>query len=123
MSPLELARWQWSDYARFHQDPTSLRLHILSVPVFWLSVLSLISWPWHHSVLATVLGLLALPVVLALQGLGHRRERHAPTPFTSPANAVARLMLEQLVTLPRFILSGQAVRLLRQARRNAHRTS
>ena len=123
MSPLELARWQWSDYAQFHQNPTSLRLHIISVPVFWLGVLGLASWPWHHSAMTMLLAVLAMPLVLALQGVGHRRERNTPKPFTSPANAVARLLLEQVVTLPRFVLSGQAARMLRQARHDIHRTS
>jgi hypothetical protein len=53
-------------------------------------------------------------VSLALQGRGHRQEQVPPEPFTSPANAISRLLLEQWVTFPRFVLSGGWLRALRQ---------
>lgn len=117
MNPIELARWQWRDYADFHQDRRSLLLHLVSVPLFWLGLLAIASWPWHRSGLGLVLGLLAMPAALALQAIGHRREAHPPKPFTSPVNALARLVTEQLVTFPRYALSGRMLDVLRRRAR------
>ena len=114
MSPIELVRWQWRDYAEFHQDRGSMVLHLVSVPLFWFGLLLLASWGGHQSKTLLVLGLLACPIALALQGIGHKREALPAKPFTSPTNAIARLVTEQLVTFPRYLLSGQALRVLSQ---------
>ena len=68
--------------------------------------------------LATVLmviGGIAMGTGLALQGKGHKLERVPPEPFTGPANAIARLLLEQWVTFPRFVLSGGWRRALKRS--------
>ncbi len=119
MGPVELVRWQWNDYALFHQDRTSLWLHLASVPLFWLGLLSVISWPWHRSWLAAALGLAIVPLVFAIQRAGHKREKNAAKPFTSPLNAIARLFTEQLVTFPRFVLSGRVLHALRSSERQS----
>ena len=121
MGPVELARWQWSDYASFHRDRVSLALHLITVPLFWLSLLAVASWPWHGSWLAFSLALVAVPAVFAAQGIGHKREALPPKPFTSPGNALARLVMEQLVTFPRFLISGQVFRRRQQGAADAAR--
>lgn len=117
MTPTELARWQWQDYDRYHRDRGNLLLHLVAVPLFWLGLGLLVAaaahrpgWPWAAA------GAVAMGLSLALQGRGHRREALPPVPFSSPANAVARLLVEQLVTYPRFVLSGGAFAALRAAR-------
>ena len=108
MNPIRLAAWQWADYDRFHQDRGNLIVHCVAVPLFWAGLVALIvaavqgSWPW------ALAGLVAAVVSLAAQGRGHRREANPPIPFSSPGNAVARLLVEQLVTFPRYLLSGRA---------------
>jgi hypothetical protein len=102
----ELARWQWQGYPRYHQSRANLLLHIVVIPAFVVAnatlVVGLICGSW------VVAGLAALAMVasVALQGAGHKREPVPPEPFTSPANAVSRLVLEQWITFPRFVLSG-----------------
>lgn len=49
---------------------------------------------------------------LAVQGRGHGREPVAAEPFTGPLNAIARIVLEQWLTFPRFVLSGAWMRAL-----------
>lgn len=44
-----------------------------------------------------------------------RSEPVFPEPFTSRSNAVARLLLEQWINFPRFVLSGKWLRALRQS--------
>jgi hypothetical protein len=59
-----------------------------------------------------VVGLVAMVVSVALQERGHGVEANPPEPFTSPAQAVARIFLEQWVTFPRFVLTGGWMRAL-----------
>ena len=54
-------------------------------------------------------GIVALAVVIvaaAAQGSGHKHEPNPPAPFRSPLDIVARLVVEQFITFPRFVLSG-----------------
>ena len=101
-----LLQWQYADYHAKHRQKLNLCLHIASVPLAWggtvaaLAVLFGAS-PWW---------LLALPVgwfsALAVQGFGHKLEPEAPEPFLGGAAFVSRFTVEQLVTFPRFVLSG-----------------
>jgi len=111
----ELLRWQWQGYPRYHQSRANLLLHVVLVPVFVIGnaivVLALAQGSW----LAALFALGAMVVSVALQGRGHRQETTPPEPFTSPANAVARIFCEQWITFPRFVLSGGWSRALRTA--------
>lgn len=103
-----IARQQWADYARFHQDTGNLAIHLCAVPLFWcgagatMAAFVVLPWWWVPMGIAIMIG------AIGLQALGHRREPVPAVPFTSPANAVARLGLEQFVTFPRHVLSGRA---------------
>lgn len=43
---------------------------------------------------------------IGMQGRGHWTEAGRPAPFRSPLDAVLRILVEQWVTFPRFILTG-----------------
>ncbi|HEV2443141.1 MAG TPA: terminase [Steroidobacteraceae bacterium] len=102
-------------YARYHQSRSNLLLHIVFVPLFVAGNVALLAALVERRWLLA-LGALTLTVIsLAIQGRGHRGEAVPPEPFTGPVNAVARILLEQWVTFPRFVLSGA----WRQALRNA----
>ena len=45
-------------------------------------------------------------VAFLLQGAGHKREAEAPVPFDGPLDFVGRVLVEQFITFPRFVLSG-----------------
>jgi len=101
-----LLHWQYADYAAKHRQRVNLWLHIASVPLTWAGTLAALSVlfgasPWW---------LLALPAgwltALAIQGFGHGLEPEAPEPFLDRADFVSRFTAEQLVTFPRFVLSG-----------------
>lgn len=101
-----LLRWQWEAYPRNHRNRVNLLLHVVAVPVFLLGNVALlaglftVAWPMAGA------GALAMVASLGLQGLGHAREAVAPEPFRGPVNAGARILCEQWVTFPRFVLSG-----------------
>lgn len=106
MGMLELLKWQWSGYQRYHASRTNLLIHIAVVPIFLAGNVSLFVALAAHSVLLGLLSLGAMALSMALQGRGHKQEETPPEPFTSAGNAVARIFLEQWLTFPRFVLSG-----------------
>ena len=114
MSVSGLLHWQWVSYPRYHCSRFNLLLHIVVVPLFLLGNVVLVVALTQRLWLATLGGATAMLISVALQGRGHRAEVVPPEPFTSPLNAVSRIFLEQWVTFPRFVLSGNWVKALRQ---------
>ncbi|MHB0972488.1 MAG: terminase [Thermoanaerobaculia bacterium] len=112
----ELLAWQWNGYERNHQNRTNLLVHIAFVPLFLIGTLGLVASLAMLSPLIAAVSIVALVVSLAAQGKGHRCEPHPPEPFTGPGNAIARIVLEQWITFPRFVLSGGWSRAFRGAR-------
>ena len=51
-----------------------------------------------------------------MQGRGHKLEPMPPAPFTGPWNFIGRLIFEQWITFPRFVLSGGWARNLAASR-------
>ena len=110
-----LLAWQWSDYRAKHRDRANLVVHIVAVPLFLLSVIGLIYAAVIGSAGCAGLGVAGLVVSVVAQGRGHAREREAPTPFRGIGDFVTRLLAEQWITFPRFVLSGGWYRNLTRA--------
>lgn len=110
-----LLAWQLSLYPGGHHDRRNLVLHALTVPLFMAGTLILVASVALASPGTALGGALALPLALGLQGRGHRRERTPPVPFRGPLDAAARLVIEQWVTFPRFVLGGGFARAWREA--------
>lgn len=114
MNASSLLRAQWEGYGRYHQSRPNLLVHIVFVPMFLASnialIVALIERRWLLAVGAAALA----GIALAMQGRGHRQERVPPAAFTSPINALSRILLEQWVTFPRFVLAGAWLRALRE---------
>jgi hypothetical protein len=100
-----LLAWQWRLYPDNHTDRTSLAIHLVTQPLFALGVVSIVLAPFTSPWLFLV-GPLAMVFAVAAQGRGHKRERVAPVPFRGPLDVVRRLVAEQLITWPRFVLTG-----------------
>jgi hypothetical protein len=111
----ELLRWQWDGYARYHRSRVNLLIHIVAVPVFLLATAGTVTALLQQSLRLGAVSIAAALVSLALQGWGHKQERVPPEPFMGPANAISRILLEQWVTFPRFVLSGGWLRAVREA--------
>ncbi|PJI49913.1 MAG: terminase [Pseudomonas sp.] len=112
-----LLAWQWQGYAANHRNSTNLALHIIAVPLFILGALTLLSGLFGLSLSSILLGLIGMIASLAIQGRGHKLEALAPEPFTDRKDAISRLLVEQFVTFPRFVLSGAWWRAWRNRRR------
>ncbi|WNG50410.1 terminase [Archangium minus] len=113
-----LLSWQWNLYPDNHCDRRNLLLHALTVPLFQLGTVLLVTSPVTSPWLALP-GVVAIVSALALQGRGHRFETVSPVPFRGFFDVVARLFVEQWVTFPRFVLSGGFARAWRSARNAA----
>ncbi|HYE49496.1 MAG TPA: hypothetical protein VEB20_07895 [Azospirillaceae bacterium] len=98
--------WQWQGYAPRHGDPLNRLLHAATAPLV-VGALPLAAWAAAEAHWG-VLGLAPLMPAAALlaQGWGHAREPVQPEPFAGPGDFVRRFLAEQLVTFPRFLLSG-----------------
>jgi hypothetical protein len=99
-------RWQWQGYPRYHQSRANLLIHIVAVPLFLVGTIALVLAVVQLSLFTLAVAIGCIVVAVALQGRGHRLEAVPPEPFSGPANFAARLLLEQWVTFPRFVLSG-----------------
>ena len=101
-----LLQWQYADYHAKHRHKINLWLHIVSTPLAWAGTVAAFAVPFGASawwLLAFATGWLA---ALAIQGYGHRLEQEAPEPFLGSADFFTRFTAEQLITFPRFVLSG-----------------
>jgi phage terminase small subunit len=100
-----LVSWQWSGYAANHAERSNLVLHLVTVPVFIAGLAAALTSPltgigWLGA------GIGAMVIALVAQGRGHRGESAAPVPFTGPGDFASRFLTEQLVSFPRFVVSG-----------------
>lgn len=114
-TPSNLLAWQWRGYGSAHQDRANLAVHACSAPLFIAGSATLVAAPWVGLGWA-VGGALAAVAAIAAQGRTHKLEANGPAPFRGPADVVLRIVAEQWVTFPRFVLSGQFFRAWRAAR-------
>jgi hypothetical protein len=116
-----LLTWQWNGYATFHAGRRNLLVHALTQPVFATGFLAVLTSPLGPSfglgLARAVLGVAAMGGAMALQGRGHAKEEAPPIPFSGPRDVVVRILSEQLITFPRFVLSGGFARAWRDAER------
>ena len=100
-----LLAWQWANYPAGHRDRRNLLVHALTVPVFQAGTVALLVSPFVGGWLAA-LGVGAMAGTVVLQLRTHRLEQKAPAPFRGPGDVVARFLLEQWLTFPRYVASG-----------------
>lgn len=114
-TPRSLLAWQWRRYRDAHQDRANLAIHAATAPFFIAGTAAVAALPWVGPgwALAGAVGAVA---AVAAQGRTHRREAHGPAPFRGPADVLVRILAEQWVTFPRFVLSGAFFRAWRAAR-------
>jgi hypothetical protein len=112
---LKLIQWQWEGYTEFHRSRLNLIMHIVLVPGFICANLYLINSLINRDYVFALLSLATMGFSIALQGIGHKQEPQASIPFTSAWNAVSRLLVEQWINFPRFVLTGGWWRALQQA--------
>ena len=105
-----LLSWQWSIYPQAHRNRLNLIVHLVTEPLFVVGTCAvppaLVLGAWWLA----ALGLGAMLAAIALQGRTHKLERTPPPAFRGPLDVLARLFVEQWVTFPRYVLSGEFAR-------------
>jgi phage terminase small subunit len=101
-----LHAWQWRNYAVNHRHPANLVLHLIAVPMFILGTLLIIDGLFSFSFSSLAIGVIGLIAALGFQRHGHTLEKQSPELFANQGDAVKRLLVEQFITFPRFVLSG-----------------
>ncbi|MEZ5484280.1 MAG: Mpo1-like protein [Lysobacteraceae bacterium] len=98
--------WQWRYYASWHQDRLNLLLHMATVPLFIAGLLAAgrqaFFGEWFGAAIAALLALFAV----GIQWLGHLREPARAPSAGNLYDTVRRVLAEQFITFPRFVLSG-----------------
>lgn len=106
MSISRLLSWQWQGYPRYHRSRQNLLVHIIVVPVFLFANVALLAAIATASWMLGGLALVGMVASVAIQGAGHRKEAVPPEPFKSLLDGLSRIVCEQWVTFPRFVVSG-----------------
>ena len=104
-----LLAWQWRLYRDNHRDRRNLVIHVCTQPLFAAGTAALVAAPFV-SLWLLVAGPAAMALAMGLQGRGHRLEETPPVPFSGPLDVLLRIFAEQLITFPRFVLSGALAR-------------
>jgi hypothetical protein len=102
----ELLDWQWRDYPEKHRNYNNLLIHIFAVPLFWIGALHFVGALLFRGALFGIGGLALMAIAIFLQGKGHEMEKAEAAPFKSPVDFTLRILAEQFVTFPRFVLTG-----------------
>ncbi|WP_019498634.1 Mpo1-like protein [Pseudanabaena sp. PCC 6802] len=101
-----LLEWQWKNYSGAHQNKTNLIVHLCAVPLFISATFGLSIAIARLSLAIGAASLGAIALSLALQGKGHALEQRRASRFTGVRDFVSRMLAEQFVTFPRFLLTG-----------------
>ena len=101
-----LLQRQWVGYSTTHQNKSNLLLHLLAVPLFMAGTLVVLYGLVTLSPVSLVIAIIGLMGTLFLQGCGHSREPVQPEPFSSRWDFMSRIVAEQWMTFPRFVVTG-----------------
>ena len=100
-----LLAWQWALYPEGHTTRSNLLIHIVTVPIFEMGTLLLLSG-LRTGLGYAITGLLMMVGAMACQGRGHAGEPNRPVPFLGPLDVFARILSEQWIAFPRFVIRG-----------------
>lgn len=101
-----MIRQQFADYPRVHTDRRNLAIHLFAVPLLWSGLAVAGAALWHGGLWAIAAGVALIVGSLALQAFGHKLEPERAAPFSEPIHFTLRLISENLIVFPTFVLSG-----------------
>ncbi|MFO0547495.1 MAG: hypothetical protein U0271_03850 [Polyangiaceae bacterium] len=101
-----LFRWQYELYPENHTTRRNLVIHLVTVPMFHMGFATMMVGFGTMSGFTLLSAWVVLATCVVLQGMGHRREPVAPVPFDGFIDGATRLIAEQFITFPRFLMMG-----------------
>jgi hypothetical protein len=121
MKFLDLVEKQWDDYSDRHRNRNGLLIKLVAVALFWFVgfqligglLLMLLGVPGAFGMLfwALVLG----GISLGAQQAARSMERGPQERAKDPAELVQRILADQFINFPRFVLSGRWLKNLQGA--------
>jgi hypothetical protein len=102
----EILECQWKGYTQYHASKLNLIIHIVCVPLFVWGNVAFLASLFKGQFMGMVAALIVMGAAFSLQGIGHKAETTRAVPFSSASNAFKRILLEQWVTFPKFVISG-----------------
>jgi hypothetical protein len=93
-------------YPKFHRNRVNLLIHLVAVPLFVASVFGALWCAFQGHLFLSVALLIGSAISLASQRYGHKLEETPPIPFSGPGNYIRRILVEQFLSFPRFLISG-----------------
>jgi len=106
MSFSELLEWQWSHYDANHRNRNNLLIKIVAVPLFWIGAVNFVVPLVFAGLVHALGGAILMAASLFLQAKGQEMESKPAEPSDSARDFVRRVLAEQFVTFPRFVISG-----------------
>lgn len=85
----------------------NLLVHVVVVPLFVIGIIGGIVMLVIGQIVWFGAGIALVVYSLAMQKWGHAQESIAPEPFDGPVDFLTRILSEQFVTFPSFVLSGR----------------
>lgn len=93
-------------YPKYHRNRVNLLIHLVAVPLFVASVFGALWFAFQGQLFLAAAFLIGPAISLASQGYGHKLEEAPPIPFSGPGNYIKRILIEQFLSFPRFVISG-----------------
>jgi uncharacterized membrane protein YGL010W len=95
------------DYSERHRNQMNLLVHIAVVPLFVIGLVGGVVMLVIGQVAWFGAGVALVVYSLMMQKWGHAQEAIPPEPFDGPIDFLNRILTEQFVTFPTFVLSGR----------------
>lgn len=115
----DFLQWHWSIYSKAHQSKTNLVIHVFAVPLFVAAMFGIAIAVFQFSLLLGAISLAAAILSLVLQKKGHALEQNQPPTFAGIWDFLCRLLVEQFITFPRFLFTGEWSKNLSYKRKNS----
>jgi hypothetical protein len=93
-------------YPKYHRNRVNLLIHLVAVPLFVASVFGALCFAFQGQLFLAATLLIGSAIPLASQGYGHKLEETPPIPFSGPGDYIRRILVEQFLSFPRFVISG-----------------
>ena len=111
----EMIKQQWADIGVIHSSRLNLIIHVFAVPTFIIGIVGLVYSLVNLRIIEAGSFVLIMAVSLLVQSYGHSRENVRSAPFAGPVDALTRILIEQLINFPRFLLTGKWFATLRSS--------
>lgn len=103
----EMMKQQWNSYGKFHKSRLNLLIHMVAVPFCLIGVVNFAGSMVRLSIGGMISSAIIAALAFGAQLFGHTQEEFSDEPMTDVKESATRILLEQCVTFPKYVLTGQ----------------